>query len=68
MGRDDNDLRKNGSGYNDPTAYHAIKHVMSDEARAMELIKSIKALIRLAGFEPMNRICIKDTTNGKEYT
>lgn len=67
MGKDDRELRKNASGYNDPTAYKAIKNCMSDDARAMELIKSIKTLIRLAGFEPMNRICLKDTKTGKEY-
>ena len=57
--------------YPDPTAYSALKAVSKEESeieqRAFELIKSIKTLIRLSGFETIERIKIRDVDSGKEF-
>lgn len=65
----------NGSGCRDPVAYEAIQNVTRvsradrtkrDEA-ADELVKAIKMMVRLAGFELVDRIKFKDPKNGKKY-
>lgn len=67
----DKDLYYNGEGYSDPTAYSALKNVVKEEneieQRAFKLIKAIKALIRLSGFETIERIKIRDVDSGKEF-
>lgn len=49
-----NDLRRNGSGYIDPTAYNGMKNVVKAEneldRKAAELIKVLKFIIRSCGF------------------
>ena len=60
-----NDLRKNGSGYPDPTAYEAIKNVSSDEARFHKLLDTIFTICELSGFHIEERIVIKDKETGK---
>lgn len=61
----------NSEGYPDPTAYAGTKNVIKEESelekRASELIKVLKFIIRLAGFEPIERIKIRDTKTGKEF-
>lgn len=61
----------NSEGYADPTAYAGTKNVIREETetekRASELIKVLKFIIRLAGFEPIERIKIKDTKTGREF-
>lgn len=65
----------NGSGCADLVAYEAIQHATrvsrADRTRrdeeADELIKTVKSMIRLAGFEPVDRIRFKDPQNGKKY-
>ena len=67
----DKSVYYNGEGYPDPTAYSALKAVSKEESeieqRAFELIKSIKTLIRLSGFETIERIKIRDVDSGKEF-
>lgn len=67
--------RLNGSGCKDPVAYEAIQHVTRvsrsdrtkrDEA-ADELVRTIKTMVHLAGFELVDRIRFKDPKNGKKY-
>ncbi len=64
-------LYYNGEGYADPTAYAGIKNVIREEKetkrRAFELIKIVKLIIRMAGFEPTERIQIRDTKTGREF-
>ena len=67
----ENDLRKNGSGYADPTAYAGMKSTVKSEnetdRKAAELIKVLKFIIRSCGFELITRIQVKETKSGKEY-
>lgn len=60
-----------GEGYADPTAYEALKPVIREETeqqkRLNTLIFVLKYIIRLAGFELLNRIELKDNKTGREY-
>lgn len=60
-------LKLNGSGYKDLTAYEGMKPVVESEKRANKLIKSIKIMSDLAGFDVVGRIQIKDKKSGREY-
>ena len=63
----DSDLRRNGSGYNDPTAYQAIKNVEKDEdyERFRKLLEAIFTICELSGFHIEGRLAIKDKRTGK---
>lgn len=65
------DLRKNGEGYSDPTAYAALSPIARADAelekRSNTLIKTLKYIIGLAGFELINRIEIRDLKTGREF-
>ena len=65
----DKELRKNGSGYSDPTAYKAIKKVdgvsSEENARFYNLLDTIFYIVKLAGFELEGRIALRDTKTGK---
>lgn len=63
---------ENAEGYHDPTAYHGTKNIIRDEdeeqqRRLNNLIFVLKYIIRLAGFELLNRIELKDKRNGREF-
>lgn len=64
MGKND-DIRRNGSGYVDPTAYKAIKNVEADEARFQKLLSTIFTICELSGFHIEERIVIKDIETGR---
>lgn len=61
----------NNEGYPDPTAYNGLKRIIKEESdtekKASELIKVLKFVIRLAGFELIERVKIKDTKTGREF-
>lgn len=61
----------NSESYADPTAYAGTKNIIKEESeterRASELIKVLKFIIRLAGFELIERVKIKDTKTGREF-
>lgn len=61
----------NSERYADPTAYAGTKNIIKEESeterRASELIKVLKFIIRLAGFELIERVKIKDTKTGREF-
>lgn len=65
------DIRKNGSGYSDPTAYEAIKKVSRQELeesdRFHDLLDTLFYITELAGFEIEGRIVLKDTKTGKVW-
>lgn len=69
----DSDIRKNGSGYYDPTAYKAIKSLdggcekrkSKDLERYEKLIKLIFEVCELAGFHLESRIVVKDKKTGR---
>lgn len=62
---------QNHEGYPDPTAYEGLKPVIREEAeqqkRLNTLIFVLKYIIRLAGFDLLNRIELKDRQTGREY-
>ena len=64
-------LKKNGEGYADPTAYAALSPVIQADAelekRSNTLIKTLKYIIGLAGFELISRIEIRDLRTGREF-
>ena len=59
------DLKRNGSGYTDPTAFEAIKNVTEEEKKLAKTIKTIKSIAELAGYEVEERIVLKDKETGK---
>lgn len=62
---------QNGEGYADPTAYAGMNPVIQEETerekRVNTLIFVLKYIIRLAGFDLLNRIEIRDKKSGREY-
>lgn len=62
---------KNMEGYSDPTASVAMATVFRGECeadrRAYDLMKILKYIIRLAGFELINRVQLKDIKTGRTY-
>lgn len=61
----DKELRKNGSGYTDPTAYKAIKKADKDREKMLKLLDMIFAIADLAGFHVEERIVLRDKKTGK---
>lgn len=59
-----NDLRRNGSGYVDPTAEKAIKELDKQEKKVSQTIKCIHAIARLGGFDVEGRIALRDRETG----
>ncbi len=62
-----NNLKLNSEGYPDPTACAALKSIEITDERANTIIKSLKNLIRLAGFETIDCIKIRDRKTGREF-
>ena len=54
-------------GYKDSTAYDAIRNASEEDERVNALIKTIKTILRLAGFELAKRIEIRSTKTGRVY-
>lgn len=64
------DIKKNGSGYSDPTAYRAIKNVEGGkdaDKRFQLLLDTIFNLCELSGFHLEERIVVKDKKTGKVW-
>lgn len=61
------DLRKNASGYFDPTAYEAIKNADKDAKKLRVLLQAIKSICDLADFEIVERVVLRDKKTGKFY-
>lgn len=64
---EENQLKRNASGYSDNTAYTAIKKADkdADAERFYKLLMSIFNLCELAGFHIEERLVIKDKKTGK---
>ena len=70
---------RNQEGYTDPTATTAVGNVMREqrkqseseihesEKRAYDLIKILKYIIGVAGFELIERVQLKDSETGRIY-
>lgn len=66
MARDD-DIRRNASGYFDPTAYQAIKNIENEDDKFHKLLDTIFNICELSGFHLEERIVLKDINTGKVY-
>lgn len=62
-----NDIKKNGEGYFDPTAYEAIRNADKDDERFHKLLDTIFTLCELSDFHIEERIVIKDKRTGKVW-
>ena len=60
-----NDLKRNASGYYDPTAYKAIKNIEKEEKRVSLLIKTLQSVAHLSGFSIEGRIVLRDKETGE---
>ena len=68
--KNENDIKRNGSGYYDPTAYRAIKNVekhKEDYERFQKLLGAIYRVCELAGFHVEGRITLVDERTGKVW-
>lgn len=63
----DNDIRRNGSGYVDPTAYEVLKKMDEEEKRFHKLLHMIFDICDLAGFRVEGRITLEDKQTGKVW-
>lgn len=61
------DIRKNASGYSDPTAYEAILHADTELERHHRLIRAIRDICELSDFHIEGRIILKDKRTGKVW-
>jgi hypothetical protein len=66
---ENNDLKRNGSGYYDPTAYKAIKKADADLEleRVNKLIGCIFRICELSDFYVEERIVLRDKRTGKVW-
>lgn len=61
---------ENAEGYADPTAYAALTNIQVEESAALDarvntLIKVLKYIITVSGFEMVNRIELRDKKSGR---
>lgn len=63
----DRNPKFNHVGAKDPTAYDAIRNISAEDQRVGALIKTLKYIIGLAGFELVNRIELRDNYSGHYY-
>ena len=61
------ELKRNGSGYKDPTAEKALKSIVANEKKVTKLIKTIQAVAHLAGYEIEGRIVLIDKKTGEVW-
>ena len=57
---------QNKSGCNDPTAYEAMKPT-EEEIQVSKLVKAIRSVAELFGFEIINRVEFRSRHTGKCY-
>lgn len=58
-------LKKNGDGYYDPTAYKAIKAAEEETVKFQKLLDTIFNICELSGFHIEGRIKIKSKSTGR---
>lgn len=56
---------KNCEGYNDPTAYEAMKNLSEEERKFHKLLRTIYTICELSDFEIGERIVLKDKKTGR---
>lgn len=57
----------NSEGYPDPTAYAAIKEENELEARVSSLVKALRTIVRLSGFDFIGRFELVDLRTGRHF-
>lgn len=62
-----NNLKYNKSGYIDNTAYKAISKVDEEKQKANTLVELIKKMTKIAGFEIIGRIELRNKKSGAIY-
>ena len=62
-----NNPRMNSEGYNDPTAYAAIKNADREYDRVKKVLKAIFVVCELAGFDVEGRVALRDKRTGKVW-
>lgn len=67
MSIEDRELRRNASGYIDPTAYTAIKNINKEEERFHKLLHTIFYICENAGFRIEGRIVLVDEETGRVW-
>lgn len=60
------DIRKNGSGYYDPTAYEAMSNAET-EARFKKWLETVFSMSELSGFHIEGRITVRDKKTGRVW-
>lgn len=58
--------RKNHEGYNDPTAYAALKNI-EEEEKIRKLIGVLKIICELFGYQMENRVVLRNKRTGKVW-
>lgn len=58
---------ENGSGLPDPTAYRSEKEITAEEQRVADLVRHIRYVARMAGFEIINRVEFRDVKTKRTY-
>ena len=58
---------ENGSGLPDPTAFRGEKEINREEQRVSDLVRHIRCVARLAGFEIINRVEFRDVKTKRTY-
>lgn len=58
---------KNSEGYRDPTAGEAISSADRPPKQIVEVIRLIRSVAGLAGFEIVGRIRLRDRETGREW-
>lgn len=58
---------ENRSGYRDPTALRGEKEINREEQRVSDLVRHIRYVARLAGFDIINRIEFRDLKTHRTY-
>ena len=61
------DPRKNASGCSDLTAYNAIQNIDEEEEEFKKLLRTLRYICNVAGFEFDGRICIRNKESGRIY-
>lgn len=61
------DPRKNASGCSDLTAYNAIQNIDEEEEEFKKLLRTLRYICNVAGFEFDGRICIRNKESGRVY-
>lgn len=57
----------NSEGYPDPTAYAVIKEENDLEARVTALVKALRTIARLSGFDFVGRFELVDQKTGRHF-